>query len=97
MQLQKKAKKGLFLYQVFFVCLFTAKRIRDRSIVSSINPIPTRLCHVIYCCGDKSYPCLVGIGLSHILTINSLLIYVFCTSCVREISGQLRWQSGLND
>jgi hypothetical protein len=29
------------------------------------NPIPTRLCHVIYCCGDKSYPCLVGIGLTH--------------------------------
>ena len=28
-----------------------------------IKPIPTRLCHVIYCCGDKSYPCLVGIGL----------------------------------
>ena len=25
------------------------------------NPIPTWLCHVIYCCGDKSYPCLVGI------------------------------------
>ena len=23
-----------------------------------VNPIPTRLCH-----GDKSYPCLVGIGL----------------------------------
>ena len=21
-------------------------------------------CHVIYCCIDKSYPCLVGIGLS---------------------------------
>ena len=30
-----------------------------------INPIPTRLCHVI-CHGDKSYPCLVGgIGLTH--------------------------------
>ena len=24
------------------------------------NTIPTSLCHVIYCCGDKSYPCLVG-------------------------------------
>ena len=29
-----------------------------------INPIPTRLGHVMYCNGDKSYPCLVGIGLS---------------------------------
>ena len=28
-----------------------------------LNPLPTRLCHVIYCCGNKSYPCLVGIGL----------------------------------
>ena len=28
-----------------------------------INPIPTRLRHVIYCCSDKIYPCLVGIGL----------------------------------
>ena len=29
-----------------------------------LNPIPTRLCHVIYCFGDKSYPCLDGIGLT---------------------------------
>ena len=29
-----------------------------------LNPIPTRLCHAIYCHGDKSYPCLVGIGLN---------------------------------
>ena len=28
-----------------------------------LNPIPTRLCHVIYCWGDKNHPCLVGIGL----------------------------------
>ena len=28
------------------------------------QPIPTRICHVIYWCGDKSYPCLVGIGLN---------------------------------
>ena len=32
-----------------------------------INPIPTRLCQVIYCHGDKSYPCLVGIGLTLVL------------------------------
>jgi hypothetical protein len=30
---------------------------------NTFNPIPARLCHVIYCQGDKSYPCLVGIGL----------------------------------
>ena len=29
------------------------------------SPIPTKLCHVKYCCGDKSYPCLVGIGLNN--------------------------------
>ena len=28
-----------------------------------VNPIPIRLCHVIYCQNDESYPCLVGIGL----------------------------------
>ena len=28
-----------------------------------VNPIPTGLCQVTYCHGDKSYPCLVGIGL----------------------------------
>ena len=32
-------------------------------VVGSVDPIPTWLCHVIYCCGDKSYPCLVGIRL----------------------------------
>ena len=29
-----------------------------------LNPIPTRHCHVIYCCGDKTYSCLVGIELT---------------------------------
>ena len=28
------------------------------------NPITTRICHVIYCHGVESYPCLVGIGLN---------------------------------
>ena len=37
-----------------------------------INPIPTRLCHVIYCHGDKSFPCLVGIGLTHNIPKQSL-------------------------
>ena len=26
--------------------------------LSEINPIPIRLCQVIYCCRDKRYPCL---------------------------------------
>ena len=30
----------------------------------SLTLIPTKLCPMIYCCGDKSYPCLVGIGLN---------------------------------
>ena len=28
-----------------------------------VNPISTRLGHVIYCHGDRSYPCFVGIEL----------------------------------
>ena len=40
--------------------------------LSILNPIPTRLCHVIYCHGDKSYPCLVGIGLTHNIPKQSL-------------------------
>ena len=28
-----------------------------------LNPIPPRLCHVIYYHTDKKYPCLVGLGL----------------------------------
>ena len=30
-----------------------------------VNPIPTRICHMIYCHSDKSYLCLVGIGLNY--------------------------------
>ena len=40
-------------YQDFFVCCINPK----------VNPVPTRLCHVIYYHGDKKYPCVVGIGL----------------------------------
>ena len=29
-----------------------------------LNPIPTRLCHMIYYHGDKKYSYLVGIGLN---------------------------------
>ena len=36
------------------------------------NPIPTRLCHVIYCHGDNSYPCLVGIGLRASILFSTL-------------------------
>jgi hypothetical protein len=39
-----------------------------REIKMLLDPIPTILCHVIYYCGDKSYPCLVGIGLRNAFT-----------------------------
>ena len=34
----------------------------SKEIVSKVllNPIPSRLCHVIYCHIDKSYPCLLS-------------------------------------
>ena len=36
----------------------------SRGVVSrNIHTHLTRLCHMIYCHGDKSYPCLVRIGL----------------------------------
>ena len=33
------------------------------SISYNFDPVPTRLCHVIYYRGDKKYPCQAGIGL----------------------------------
>ena len=39
-----------------------------RCFLKNLNPILTRLCHVIYCHGDKRYPCLVGIGLDSCLS-----------------------------
>ena len=36
---------------------------------NNFNPIPTRLCHMIYCHGNKSYYCLVGIVLNCIANI----------------------------
>ena len=49
----------LSLRDFFFYFLTTSAFSRSYS-----NHISTRLCHVICCCGDKSYPCLVGIGIS---------------------------------
>ena len=48
-------KNSLFLQIKYQLCTFCG----------SFNPIQTRLCHVIYCHGDKSYPCLVGRGLKN--------------------------------
>ena len=36
---------------------------RNIFLFSFNPPASIRLCHVIYCCGDKNYPCLGGIGL----------------------------------
>ena len=56
MLLEKNAfKKEYFWKRMYLKCL-------EKSVIQ-FNPIPTRLCHVIYCHGDKSYPCLVGLGL----------------------------------
>ena len=38
-----------------------AKKLTITVIHIEFNPIPSRLCHMIYCCGYKSYLCLVGI------------------------------------
>ena len=47
------------------VCTLQQKYILIQ-ISFQLNPIPTRLSHVIYCCGYKSYSCLVGIGLKQL-------------------------------
>ena len=39
---------------------FRIKMANGLGILCQINPIPTRLCHMIYCCGDESYPCLLS-------------------------------------
>ena len=43
--------------------IFGTRKNLSNSKFVQLNPIPTRLCHVIWYCGGKSYPCLVGIGL----------------------------------
>ena len=48
--------EGLFIYFFEENKMFTQQR-------KGLNPILRRLCHMIYYLGDKSYPCLVGIGL----------------------------------
>ena len=54
--LEKNAfKKEYFWKRMYLKCL-------EKSVIQ-FNPIPTRLCHVIYCHGDKSYLCLVGLEL----------------------------------
>ena len=49
------------------------------------NPIPTRLYHVIYCHGDKKYPCLVGIGLLKHSIHNTIHPRTFCNSPKRGL------------
>ena len=54
-----------FLFVGWLKCLLnlTILTTTKPMLLSYFHPIPTRLCHVIYCHGDKTYPCLVGIGL----------------------------------
>ena len=37
---------------------------RGQEVLSTLNSVPTRLCHVVYYHGDKKYPYLVGIVLN---------------------------------
>ena len=72
MLLEKNAfKKEYFWKRMYLKCL-------EKSVIQ-FNPIPTRLCRVIYCHGDKSYPCLVGLGLRKpsIIFLLALLKYIF--------------------
>ena len=62
-------------YRLFFIDL------------SILNPIPTRLCQVIYCHGDKSYHCLVGIGVSEVKYLHGfqatqLFFLLFLKICI---------------
>jgi hypothetical protein len=52
-------------YGVYQFLQFASKR--QNYLVLKLNPIPARLCHVIYYCIDKSYSCLVGIVLNKII------------------------------
>ena len=57
-----------------------------------INPIPTSLSHVIYCHGDNSYPCLVGIGLSeleYVLIIGNDSLLPTCSLFSRSLNSSL--------
>ena len=47
------------------------------------NPIPSRLCHVMYYHGNKKYPCLVGIGLSGLL--QKILPRAYLLLCTRNL------------
>ena len=55
----------LVLWHAFsYVCQPSSQSLSNKGLFCNLKPIPTRLCHMIYCCSDKSYPCLVGIGLT---------------------------------
>ena len=76
---QKQVIYMLILIIMFNVILYTLKIDFQRQIL--FNPISTRLCHVIYCHSDKSYPCLFGIGFKDLslylfTKLNSIMIFV---------------------
>ena len=78
---QKQVIYTLLLVITFncHIIIHTLKIDFQRQIL--FNPISTRLCDVIYCHGDKSYPCLFGIGFKDLslylfTKLNSIMIFV---------------------
>ena len=55
-----------------------------------VNPVPTRLCHMIYCHSDKSYPCLVGIGLKRKYICSTFTWYVIVRPEGEELNEGLK-------
>ena len=88
----------------FYSCVLPKQKVRfklSRNGFFFVNPIPTTLCHLIYCCGDKIYPCLVGIGLKHnanVLCFSGLTNFCYqnWTNAFYERK-KMRWRRILRD
>ena len=65
-----------------------------------LNPIPTRLCHVIYYHTDKKYPCLVGLGLIEenmdLSRIHLAVLEISIYQRKKKPEIQMRFQENLN-
>ena len=65
-----------------------------------LNPIPTRLCHVIYYHTDKKYPCLVGLGLIEenmdLSCIHLAVLEISIYQRKKKPEIQMRFQENLN-
>jgi hypothetical protein len=64
-RMKERKSTSLFMHSGFSKCplrsvapgcynsFLSSNKALDRKTIEQFNPIPTRLCHVIYCCGDK--------------------------------------------